>query len=197
VTGEGAVASGVRRIEALTGRHARKHANDTITLAKAAAQELRTTPEDVPVRIAALMENSKKLERELSDARKKLAMGGGTATTAATPPSIVSVNGTNFYPLRVNGLATNDLRGLVDEGKRKIKSGVVAVANTAADGKLAIVIGVTDDLVGRFNAGHLVKKTSEKFGGRGGGKPDFAQGGGPDGSKADEALDAIKQEISA
>jgi alanyl-tRNA synthetase len=194
VLGESAVASGVRRIEALTGNNARHHANHNIQTAKAAAAEMRTSLDELPGRVAALLEERKKLERDLSEARKKLAMGGGQIA-ASGAPNIVSLNGTNFYPIRVNGLANNDLRGLVDDAKVKIKSGVVAVANTAADGKLALVVGVTDDLVDRFNAAYLVRKTSEELGGKGGGKPGFAQGGGPDGSKADAALEAIAAAI--
>jgi alanyl-tRNA synthetase len=199
VTGESAVSSGVRRIEALTGRHARQQANDTIALAKSAAMELRTTLDDMPARIASLMEERKKLERDLSDARKKLAMaGGGTSDAENQASNIVEIEGTKFYRLRVSGLANNDLKALVDEGKLKVKSGVVAVANTAPDGKGGVVVGVTSDLTSRFNAVDLVRVASEALGGKGGGgRPDMAQAGGPDGAKAGAALTAIEKAMAS
>jgi alanyl-tRNA synthetase len=199
VTGESAVSSGVRRIEALTGRHARQQANDTIALAKSAAMELRTTLDDMPARIASLMEERKKLERDLSDARKKLAMaGGGTSDAENQASNIVEIEGTKFYRLRVSGLANNDLKALVDEGKLKVKSGVVAVANTAPDGKGGVVVGVTSDLTSRYNAVDLVRVASEALGGKGGGgRPDMAQAGGPDGAKAGAALTAIEKAMAS
>src|SRR6202020_767563 len=121
VTGESAVSSGVRRIEALTGRHARQHANDTIALAKSAAGELRTTIDEMPARIAALMEERKKLERDLSEARKKLAMGGGASlngTAASTAPGVREVGNVKLMMRSVEGIEMKDLKSLVDEGKK-------------------------------------------------------------------------------
>ncbi|MBR0874466.1 alanine--tRNA ligase [Bradyrhizobium tropiciagri] len=196
VTGEGAVASGVRRIEALTGRHARKHANDTMALAKTAAQELRTTVEDVPARIAALMEERKKLERDLSDARKKLAMGGGGSSNGAAS-AVREVGDVKLLARAVEGVETKDLKSLVDDGKKQIGSGVVAIVGVTEDGKAGIVVGVTADLTSRFNAVELVRKGSEALGGKGGGgRPDMAQAGGPDGAKAGAALSAIEQAMA-
>ncbi|MTV14915.1 alanine--tRNA ligase [Bradyrhizobium elkanii] len=196
VTSEGAVASGVRRIEALTGHHARKHANDTIALAKTAALELRTTIEDVPARIAALMEERKKLERDLSDARKKLAMGGGGTSNGATS-AVREVGNVKLLARAVEGVETKDLKSLVDDGKKQIGSGVVAIVGVTEDGKAGIVVGVTADLTARFNAVELVRKGSEVLGGKGGGgRPDMAQAGGPDGAKADAALSAIEQAMA-
>ncbi|WP_168854949.1 alanine--tRNA ligase [Bradyrhizobium brasilense] len=196
VTSEGAVASGVRRIEALTGRHARKHANDTIALAKTAALELRTTIDDVPARIAALMEERKKLERDLSDARKKLAMGGGSASNGAAS-AVREVGNVKLLARAVEGVETKDLKSLVDDGKKQIGSGVVAIVGVTEDGKAGIVVGVTADLTARFNAVELVRKGSEVLGGKGGGgRPDMAQAGGPDGAKADAALSAIEQAMT-
>ncbi|MCA6102523.1 alanine--tRNA ligase [Bradyrhizobium australafricanum] len=196
VTSEGAVASGVRRIEALTGHHARKHANDTIALAKTAALELRTTIDDVPARIAALMEERKKLERDLSDARKKLAMGGGGASNGAAS-AVREVGNVKLLARAVEGVETKDLKSLVDDGKKQIGSGVVAIVGVTEDGKAGIVVGVTADLTARFNAVELVRKGSEVLGGKGGGgRPDMAQAGGPDGAKADAALSAIEQAMA-
>jgi alanyl-tRNA synthetase len=193
VIGESAVASGVRRIEALTGHHARRHANDAIQLAKAAAGELRTTLDDMPARIASLMEERKKLERELSEARKKIAMGGGGAASASSGAAGVrDVGGIKLMARSVEGIEIKDLKSLADQGKKQLGSGVVALVATSGDGKASIVVGVTPDLVTRFSAVDLVRKASEVLGGKGGGgKPDMAQAGGPDGAKAGAALDAI------
>jgi alanyl-tRNA synthetase len=200
VTGESAVASGVRRIEALTGRHARKHANDTIALAKTAAAELRTTIEDVPARIASLMDERKKLERDLSDARKKLAMGGGAAASngaAATAAGIREVGNVKLMARAVEGIEMKDLKSLADDGKKQLGSGVVAIVGVTGDGKAGIVVGVTSDLTSRFNAVDLVRVASEALGGKGGGgRPDMAQAGGPDGAKAGAALSAIEKAMA-
>jgi alanyl-tRNA synthetase len=197
VTGESAVSSGVRRIEALTGRHARKHANDTMAIAKTAASELRTTVDDMPARIVALMEERKKLERDLSDARKKLAMGGGGDGGAAAAGGVREAGGVKLLARSVEGVETKDLKSLVDDGKKQIGSGVVAIVGVTEDGKAGIVVGVTADLTSRFNAVELVRKGSEALGGKGGGgRPDMAQAGGPDGTKASAALTAIEQAMS-
>ncbi|MCK1512104.1 alanine--tRNA ligase [Bradyrhizobium sp. 190] len=197
VTGESAVASGVRRIEALTGRHARKHANDTMALAKTAAAELRTSIEDVPARIASLVEERKKLERDLSDARKKLAMGGGVTNGGAAAGGVREAGGVKLLARAVEGVETKDLKSLVDDGKKQIGSGVVAIVGVTEDGKAGIVVGVTADLTARFNAVELVRKGSEALGGKGGGgRPDMAQAGGPDGAKASAALSAIEQAMA-
>ncbi len=197
VTGESAVASGVRRIEALTGRHARKHANDTMALAKNAASELRTSVDEMPARIAALMEERKKLERDLSDARKKLAMGGGASAGNGAAAGIREAGGVKLLARAVEGVETKDLKSLVDDGKKQIGSGVVAIVGVTEDGKAGIVVGVTADLTARFNAVELVRKGSEVLGGKGGGgRPDMAQAGGPDGTKADAALSAIEQAMA-
>jgi alanyl-tRNA synthetase len=208
ISGESAVASGVRRIEALTGNHARKHANDTIALAKTAATELRTTLEDMPARIASLMEERKKLERDLSDARKKLAMGGGATNGSAAAANGVrevgpvrgsrEIGGINFFSRTVSGVDLKDLRSIADEAKKLVGSGVVAIVGRSDDGKAGVVVGVTKDLTARFDAVELVRKGAEVLGGKGGGgRPDMAQAGGPDGSEADAALDAIEKAIKA
>jgi alanyl-tRNA synthetase len=197
VTGEGAVASGVRRIEALTGNHARRHANDTMALARTAAGELRTTLDEMPTRIAALMEERKKLERDLAEARKKLAMGGGASSgngSAAGPAGVRQVGDVKLMARAVKGIEMKDLKSLADDGKKQLGSGVVAIVGVTADGKAGVVVGVTPDLTSRFSAVDLVKIASEALGGKGGGgRPDMAQAGGPDGAKADAALQAIEK----
>ena len=185
------VASGVRRIEALTGEVARKDANKQLQLAKAASSELKVSLEDLPKRIAALLEERKKFERDLSDARKKLAMGGGAKQDGAD--GVRDVKGVKLMARAVSGIDLKDLRSLADEGKKRLGSGVVAIVGLSDDGKAGLVVGVTDDLTSRFNAVELVRKGAEALGGKGGGgRPDMAQAGGPDGSKADAALAAIE-----
>ena len=194
MVGDSGVASGVRRIEALTGKAARANANDLARLAKATASELRVPIEDVPNRIAALLDERKRLERDLSDAKKKLAMGGGGKSDGAD--GIRSVGDVKLMARAVEGIDLKDLRSLADEGKKQVGSGIVAIVGVTGDGKAGIVVGVTEDLVKRFNAVDLVKKGAEVLGGKGGGgRPDMAQAGGPDGSKADAALAAIEAAI--
>jgi alanyl-tRNA synthetase len=200
VTGESAVASGVRRIEALTGNHARKHANDTIALAKTAATELRTTLDEMPARIAALVEERKKLERDLSDARKKLAMGGGASVSngPAAAAGVREVGDVKLMARAVEGIEMKDLKSLADDGKKQLGSGVVAIVGVTGDGKAGVVVGVTSDLTSRFNAVDLARVASQVLGGKGGGgRPDMAQAGGPDGAKANAALDAIAAAMAA
>jgi alanyl-tRNA synthetase len=190
VVGESGVASGVRRLEAQTGTVARKSANHLGQLAKAAAAELKVPLEDMPGRLAQALEERKRLERELSDARKKLAMGGGAKSDAAD--GVRTIGDVKLLARAVEGIDLKDLRSLADEGKKQVGSGVVAIVGVTADGKAGVVVGVTPDLTGRFSAIDLVRKGAEVLGGKGGGgRPDMAQAGGPDGAKADAALAAI------
>jgi alanyl-tRNA synthetase len=192
VMGESAVASGVRRIEALTGNMARHAANASIQTAKAAAAELRTGLDDLPARVAALVDERRKLERDLADARKKLAMGGGAAAGGTAASDIRTIGDIKFLGRAVRDIEMKDLKSLADDGKKQLGSGVVAIVGATADGKAGIVVGVTADLTSRFNAVELARKGSEVLGGKGGGgRPDMAQAGGPDGSKANAALEAI------
>ena len=198
ITGESAVSSGVRRIEALTGNYARKHANDMMQLAKTAASELRTPLEEMPARIAALMDERKKLERELSEARKKLAMGGGaSASNGSGAVGVRDVGNVKLMARAVEGIEMKDLKSLADDGKKQLGSGVVAIVGLTSDGKAGVVVGVTSDLTSRYNAVELVRVASEALGGKGGGgRPDMAQAGGPDGAKADAALAAIEKAMA-
>jgi alanyl-tRNA synthetase len=196
LVGESGVAAGVRRIEALTGKSARKTANKQLQVVKAAAAELKVPLEEMPGRIGTLLDERKKLERNLSEAKKKLAMGGGGKADGDAATDVRQINGVKLLARVVSGVELKDLRSLADEGKRQIGSGIVAIVATAADGKAGIVVGVTDDLTKRFNAVDLVRKGAEALGGKGGGgRPDMAQAGGPDGSKADAALRAIKDAL--
>ena len=190
VVGEAGVAAGVRRIEALTGTAARKAAHHVGELAKAAAAELKVSVEDLPSRLVQVVDERRKFERELSEAKKKLAMGGGARSEGAD--GVRMVGDVKLMARSVSGIDIKDLKSLADEGKKQLGSGVVALVATSEDGKASIVVGVTPDLVARISAVDLVRKASAVLGGKGGGgKPDMAQAGGPDGSKADAALAAI------
>jgi alanyl-tRNA synthetase len=188
--GDSAVAAGVRRIEALTGTAARKHARHLGELAKAAAAELKAPVEDMPQRLAQVLDERRRLERELSEAKKKLAMGG---TAAQGADGVRVVGDVKLLARAVEGIDLKDLRSLADEGKKRLGSGVVAIVGVTEEGKAGVVVGVTDDLTSRFSAIDLVRKGAEALGGKGGGgRADMAQAGGPDGSKAEAALKAIE-----
>jgi alanyl-tRNA synthetase len=192
VVAESGVAAGVRRIEALTGMAARKHANALVQVAKAAAAELKAPLDDLPSRLGALLEDRRRLERELSEVKKKLAMGGSGGGGTGAPDGVRSIGDVKLMARRVEGIDLKDLRSLADEGKKQLGSGVVAIVGVTGEGKAGIVVGVTDDLVARFSAVDLVRKGAEALGGKGGGgRPDMAQAGGPDGGNADAALAAI------
>ncbi len=194
VLSDSGVAAGVRRIEALTGKAARKAAHRQLELARAAASELRVPLEEMPARIVALLEERRRLERDVSEARRKLAMGAGGSAEAAA--QVRQVNGVKLLARAVSGVALKDLRSLADEGKKRLGSGVVAIVARTDEGKAGIVVGVTADLTARFNAVDLVRKGAEALGGKGGGgRPDLAQAGGPDGAKAEAALQAIEEAL--
>ncbi|MGO4338371.1 alanine--tRNA ligase [Labrys sp. KB_33_2] len=187
IVSNGAVAAGVRRIEAMTAEGARKHLVNESRLLQGLADVLRTPVPEAGDRLANLVEENRKLERELTEARKKLAMGGGGGDS-----EIRMVGKTRLLAKAVTGIELKDLKALADEGKKQVGSGVVAIVATSEDGRAGLVVGVTADLTGSFNAVDLVRKGSEALGGKGGGgRPDMAQAGGPDGAKAQIALDAI------
>jgi alanyl-tRNA synthetase len=194
VLGDSGVAAGVRRIEALTARGARHHARTHANLVASTAEVLRTTPAEILTRIEALQDGLKKAERALSDAQKKLALGGSSGAAA---PAAETVNGIAFVGRAVEGVAAKDLRGLVDVEKKKLGSGIVALILKGEDGKGTAAIGVTDDLTGKHSAADLIKLATVALGGQGGGgRPDMAQGGGPDGGKADDAIAAIRTALA-
>jgi alanyl-tRNA synthetase len=196
IVSEGAVAAGVRRLEAKTADGARHHLNDEARRLRELAQLLKTPASDASTRLAALIDERRKLERELTDARKKLAMGGGAANGADN--TVRDIGGVKLYARAVSGVEMKDLKSLADEAKQMVGSGVVAIVGVAADGKAGVVVAVTKDLAGKVNAVDLVRVASEKLGGKGGGgRPDMAQAGGPDGAKADEALEAIAAALAS
>ncbi len=195
IVGESAVAAGVRRIEAKTRDEARRRLTaDSRAFADLAAL-LRAPPEEAAHRLEALVDDKRRLERELAEARRKLAMGGGGTSDAR---AVRNVAGVRFYSRAVTGVDMKDLKSLADEAKQSVGSGVVAIAATGDDGKASLVVAVTSDQTGRFNAVDLVRLGSAVLGGKGGGgRPDMAQAGGPEGARAAEALTAIEEGIRA
>ncbi|NNK46646.1 MAG: alanine--tRNA ligase [Altererythrobacter sp.] len=195
IVSECAVSSGVRRIEALTGEAAREWLVSREEALKSAASEIRATPEEVPSRIAALLSERKALEKELAEAKKALALaasgGGGAAPTADE-----DIAGVKFSGQVLDGLSPKELRPLLDEAKQRLGSGIAA-AVAVNEGKAAFAVAVTDDLTDRFSAVDLVRVGVETLGGKGGGgRPDMAQGGGPDGSKGEDAIAAVRAAIA-
>jgi alanyl-tRNA synthetase len=191
IIGESAVAAGVRRIEARTREGARKRlTEDSRALADLAAL-LRAPTGEAAERLEALIEDKKRLERELNDARRKLAMGGGASGGG---DAVRDVGGVKFYARAVSGVEMKDLKSLADEAKQSVGSGVAAIVAASEDGKASLVVAVTSDLTPRFNAVDLVRLGAAALGGKGGGgRPDMAQAGGPDGAKAAEALAAVEK----
>ena len=194
IIGESAVSSGIRRIEALTGEGARLWLGARDDKLREAAAALKASPDEVPARVAALVDSTRRLERELADAKKALAMGAGAARTEAVGPE--QVGGHAFLGQVVAGLDPKNLRGEVDAMKQRLGSGIAALIATN-DGRASVAIGVTDDLVGAVSAVDLVKAAVAALGGQGGGgRPDMAQGGGPDGAKANDALQAVREALT-
>jgi alanyl-tRNA synthetase len=194
VVSEGAVSSGVRRVEALTGEAARTYLAGRDEKLREAAAALKSSPDEVPARVAQLVEDRRRLERELAEAKKALALGGGNGAAPAAPDQ---VGGVNFVGQVIDGLDPKGLRGAVDEAKQRIGSGVAMIV-AVNDGRASVAVGVTDDLTARLNAVDLLKKAVEALGGQGGGgRPDMAQGGGPDGNRGEEAVAAVKAALAA
>jgi len=193
ILAESAVASGVRRLEALTARGARRHLGLQDRRVRDLASTLKVQQSEVVERVEAIADDRRKLERELGEAKKKLAMGGG----GAAPQAARKIGAFEYVGRVVTGISPKDLKGLVDEAKKSITVGAVAIVGLAEDGKAGIVVGLAGDAAG-LNAIDLVKIGSEIMGGKGGGgRPDMAQAGGPDGAKADAAIEAIAEKIAA
>jgi alanyl-tRNA synthetase len=194
IVSEGAVSSGVRRIEALTGEAARQWLNARDETVRAIAGALRTSPDEAAARVAALVEERKRLERELAEARKALALGVGSS--APTAQGAEDIAGIKFSGQVIEGIEPRELRPLLDQAKQRLGSGIAAIC-AVNDGKAALAVAVTDDLTERFSAVELVRRGVEVLGGTGGGgRPDMAQGGGPDGSKAAAAIAAVRDALA-
>jgi alanyl-tRNA synthetase len=189
IVAETGIAAGVRRIEALTGEPARRYLLDRAGVAEGLAFQFKVPVSDVPARVEALTAERKRLERELADAKRKLALGGGGAGAPSGPEE---VNGVKFIGRVLEGVDGKGLRPIIEDFRKQVGSGVVAVVGVN-DGKAAVAIAVTPDLTSRFNAAELIRQAVSAMGGQGGGgKPDFAQGGAPDGSKAQAGVDAVR-----
>ena len=191
ITGETALASGVRRIEAVAGAAALDYVETQERLLEQASSALKVGAQDLPERVSALMEERRKLERELSETRKKLATGGGEG------PAAKEIKGRKLISRVLQDVPARDLKPMADEIKGHLGSGV-AVLIAVNEGKASVVVGVTDDLTQQLSAVDLVRVGSEALGGKGGGgRADMAQAGGPDGTKADQAIAAIEAALAA
>ncbi len=196
IVSESAVASGVRRIEALTGQAARAYLDTQEARVREAAELLKVGPDEVIQRLAAVIDERRKLERQLADAKRELALGGG-GSGAAAPSAVRELGSVKLLARVMPGVAPKDLRGLVDDGKQQLGSGIVAIIGVSEEGKAALVVGVTADLTATHDAVDLVRVGAEVLGGKGGGgRPDLAQAGGPDGARAEAALEAIAAKIA-
>ncbi len=192
IASEGGVSAGVRRIEALTGEAARRHLEQEAGIAKRAAAALKTVPAELVDRVSALVAERRKLERDLAEAKKKLALGGGEGPREEAE----TIAGLKFVGKALDGVAAKDLRGLVDQAKERVGSGVAAFVGVN-DGKAALAVGVTKDLTARVSAVDLARAGALAIGGKGGGgRPDMAQAGGPDGARAADAIAAIRDALA-
>jgi alanyl-tRNA synthetase len=195
IVGEGAVASGVRRIEAVAGAAAEAYARAESDRLADAAGALKVRPEELPARVSALVEERRRLERELADTRRQLALSGGAGPTAANDEAR-TVAGVKIVGRTLDGVPAKDLKGMADAFKKRLGSGVVALIGIE-DGKASAVVGVTDDLVKKLSAVDLVRAGVAVLGGKGGGgRPDMAQGGGPNAGEAAAALRAIEAAVA-
>jgi alanyl-tRNA synthetase len=197
ILGEGAVAAGVRRIEAMAGVAAETYVREQGDQLVKAANALRVRPDELAPRLMVLVDAQRKLERDLGEARRALALAGSGSASKGADTGPKEVAGVKLIARRLDGVPGKDLKGMADEFKKQVGSGVVALVGIE-DGKASAVIGVTDDLVGKFSAVDLVRAAVAVLGGKGGGgRPDMAQGGGPDATQADAALQAVEAAISA
>ena len=192
IVSESAVSSGVRRIEAMTGEAARQWLKARDATVRLIADALKTSPDEAGERVQALVEERRQMERELAEARRQLALSGGARTRTENE----TIGSVSFSGRVVEGLNPKELRPLLDETKSALGTGVAAIC-AVNDGKGALAVAVTDDLVGTFDAVALVRDGVAALGGKGGGgRADMAQGGGPDGSAAEAAIDAVRQAVA-
>jgi alanyl-tRNA synthetase len=193
VISESGVAAGVRRIEALTGEAARRWLTEQAAVAKGLADQFKVPIAEVTARVDALEASRRKLEKELADAKRQLAMGGGATGAAAGPEEI---GGVKMIARVMEGVGGKDLRPIAEEFKKQLPDGVIALVGSA-DGKAAVTVAVTGAAASKFNAVELAKAAVQAMGGQGaGGRPDFAQGGAPDGAKAGDGIAAIKAAVA-
>jgi alanyl-tRNA synthetase len=193
IVSETGIAAGVRRIEALTGEAARQFLLAQAGVAKSLAQSFKVQTADVPARVEALTADRRALEKQVAELKKQLALGGGGAAANAAPEEI---NGVKLIARVLDGVDGKGLRGVAEEFRTQVGSGVVALIGVT-EGKAAVTVAVTSDMAGKVNAADLARAAVIAMGGQGaGGKPDFAQGGAPDGSKAEDGLTAIRTALA-
>ncbi|OPB31480.1 alanyl-tRNA synthetase [Bartonella sp. AR 15-3] len=193
IVAESSVASGVRRIEALTGTTARLYLRQQDKRIYEIASFLKISPANLEERVRNLFNDRRKFEKELNNTRKNVVLNGKALQGRKGEITTININGISFMGGVLRNIAIRDLKTLVDSGKKQIKSGVVAFVSVSEDGKGSAVVGVTDDLINMLNAVDLVRIVSVVLGGQGGGgRPDMAQAGGSKGDKAEEAITALK-----
>jgi alanyl-tRNA synthetase len=194
ILSEGAVAAGVRRLEAVTGEAARQHLVHQEQALRGIAASLKTSPADAPARVAALIEERRALEKELAEARKALVLSG----SGGGAPTVEQLGAISFQAQVLDGLPAKDLRSMVEAATRTLANSGVAVMITTEGGKATVAAGVTPNLAARLSAVDLVRTAVAALGGQGGGgKPDLAQGGGPDGDHAAAAVEAVRALVIA
>ncbi|WP_374512591.1 alanine--tRNA ligase-related protein, partial [Brevundimonas sp.] len=192
IVSETGIAAGVRRIEALTGEAARQHLLAQANVARRLAQGFKVQPGDVPARVEALTGSVRTLEKQVAELKKQLALGGGAGGSAAPE----EIGGVKLIARVLDGVGGKELRGVAEDFRKQVGSGVVALIGVA-DGKAAVTVAATSDMAGKVNAADLAKAAVLAMGGQGaGGKPDFAQGGAPDGSKAEAGLAAVRAALA-
>ena len=193
IIAETGIAAGVRRVEALTGESARRFLLDQAGVARHLAEQFKTPVAEVTARVDALIAERRKLERDLAEARKQIAMGGGGSGGS----TVEEIAGVKFDGRVVENVSPKDMRPLVDEARKRLGQGGVVAYAAVNDGKASIAVALTPDVVGRFDAAALARAAVLAMGGQGaGGKPDFAQGGAPDGAKAADGVAAVKAALS-
>jgi alanyl-tRNA synthetase len=191
IVSESGIAAGVRRIEALTGEPARQYLEAQARVARGLARDFKIQPADVPGRVEALQTSVKTLEKQVAELKKQLALGGGGGSNAAPE----EIGGTRLIARVLDGVDGKGLRGVAEDFRKQVGSGVVALIGTT-DGKAAVTVAVTSDITDRINAADLARAAVLAMGGQGaGGKPDFAQGGAPDGSRAEAGLQAVRDAL--
>jgi alanyl-tRNA synthetase len=193
IVSESGVAAGVRRIEAVTGRAALDYVNRLDTQLAGIAELVHGSPEDAASKVREALERIRALEKENRGLKDKLALGQGTDLAA----SAVDVDGVMVLATRVDGADAGALRSAVDQLKSRLGSAIVVLGSVESDSKVVLVAGVTHDQIGRVKAGELIGAVAAQVGGKGGGRPDFAQAGGSKPQALDAALASVTPWVRA
>jgi len=196
ITKEASVASGIRRIEAVTAQKAMEFIQDKQSILNNLQDKLKTAPEEFEVRVSQLLDEKKNLENQISELKKKVALGGGASAGSSAPSAVENINGASFIAKTLTGIEPKDLRGLIDEYKKQYDNAVILLI-AENEGKVSIAAGVSEKMMSKINAVDMVKKSAEILGGKGGGgRPDFAQGGAPSNENSAQAIASVKALIS-